>query len=759
MSIIEIIPFTTGTEAEYTIDPEIQFISNQAQLISAGTPTDYIEDFNDATGLTFGADIEIVGSAQAQLILEEDHANNFIEDFADDTDFTYNASNTEFNAGQVRQIDKTPANSLVASVLDSFNLTWSKNGSITGTQVGSPTIVGGKLECSSPNVSNYWENAAIGSASSTLSIKFKVTPLYSGSPLSNMNMFEILNGTDLQNKIIVFHGSTGAIRFSLYNSVGGLHSSALSFPTLWNPTSGQEYEFLFQINTTTGYASCYIDGIQIGNYNIGVYTRATGANRFELGAGVSYVQTNFRYDDVIMFSDIQQTGATYVTGYSIVPTIYYSDIVTLPEMSYTGPGTILHGDAFSITGAGAPRFTLQIGRSGFYLYWNGVAWAVSNNTYAQANDAATFNTNIATLPVLGEIYGQFRLYFDNSNTLSSVNELTITLTTQIYATTNPTIDIDAVVLASVSGQAPMAWNSFTETIFFAGLDAIKYTLSNDGGIIYKYWDGATWSNSAGYVQSNTGTEINTNIASFPLTASGMKIRVYLHSEDGTTTPSIGNLTVNFDDYIYPTTNPMINRVLDISTDGLLSVVEVATKTGSDEIKYIPSLNGIDYWYDAGWIVSNGTYSQSNTAAEIETNKASAIIARTDVLGVKIFLHSDDGSTTPLLNTLTLTFSYGGESPDEIQTVQISGSMFDSQGNPDSTPFQVYLDAPFVKYKTNVTLNRNIITVTPDGSGYFEIDLPETTNMEGDHYWIFQFANFTALRKVSSTLTASDFDDL
>jgi hypothetical protein len=216
---------------------------------------------------------------------------------------------------------------------------------------------------------------------------------------------------------------------------------------------------------------------------------------------------------------------------------YLENSVIGPEMEYTGAGTLVSFDTFTTTEISAPRYTLQIGRSGNYLYWSGAAWVASDGTYAQSNDKATFQAHLTTLPVLGEIYGQFKIHFQNSGTQSSISALEAILTAQIYPVTNPTITLAANLrLEGIT--------NFVETVTKSGLDNIKYVLKNGSG--YVYWDSTAWVASSGvYAQSNTASEILTNIASFTTTAITFNIKILLHSDDGKTTPAIQELSITY----------------------------------------------------------------------------------------------------------------------------------------------------------------------------------------------------------------------
>lgn len=81
------------------------------------------------------------------------------------------------------------------------------------------------------------------------------------------------------------------------------------------------------------------------------------------------------------------TGQIYPTS---DPTIAPNIPITMDELG---------GFTSTLTAGGSDgvRFFLQVGQTS--QWWNGSAWAVSNGTYAQANDPATINTNGPALPI------------------------------------------------------------------------------------------------------------------------------------------------------------------------------------------------------------------------------------------------------------------------------------------------------------------------------------------------------------------------
>jgi len=116
--------------------------------------------------------------------------------------------------------------------------------------------------------------------------------------------------------------------------------------------------------------------------------------------------------------------------------------------------------------------------------------------------------------------------------------------TTSYPTDNPGIisktKIKATELKNVSA-----------TINNVGLDAVKFVLEINGT---NYWYNSislNWEESTGYLETNTISEINGNLSSLDLTSSGSFITLvpFLHSEDGSTTPEISELNIDFDFFV------------------------------------------------------------------------------------------------------------------------------------------------------------------------------------------------------------------
>lgn len=457
----------------------------------------------------------------------------FEQPFTSDAGFTYDNTKAEFTGGLVRQKDLRPLNAVLAATYDlAKDLSWINSGSGTHTNKGTTALVGGKLQALgvADNGVSY-TSTEIGSVGNTGALKFKFTPNYSGTPSTNLTLFENRAPSGSNDRIVLFHGATGVIRLTMYSSVGSVIHSAANLGGVWNPVAGTEYEIEFNWDTIAGLIRVFINGVLQGNTPVQSFARGTTATVLEIGAGATYAFSDGSYNDVVMFSEVQHS-AGYTAGYSLPEYIYAANNVDLPTFSYTGIGTIIAVEASTVTVVGSPRFTVA------GLYWNGSAWVASNGTYAQANDAATVIANLTSLNVTGATSVAVKVLFQNANTLSSVDLVSVTVTGQKYS---PTGTIEP--LLSLQVQAIQDIETDEE---IPADTEIKYAIRVDG--VLKYFDSTNWVNSNGTeAQTNTLTEINNNVGSLEFGVnSTVKIFILLITDDPTETPEIGSLTIHYD---------------------------------------------------------------------------------------------------------------------------------------------------------------------------------------------------------------------
>lgn len=203
---------------------------------------------------------------------------------------------------------------------------------------------------------------------------------------------------------------------------------------------------------------------------------------------------------------------------------------------------------------------------------------------------------------------------------------------------------------------------------------------------------------------------------------------------------------------YPCANPTVTFNDTTRHEGLLSFTEASTKTGSDEVKYTLSKGSTEYYYNSGWVVSDGTYSQSNTAEEINTN-ASTFTSVDTTTTIKMFIHSTDGSTTPSIDYVSIVYNYHGGDSDTLSVCVVYAYSIDGEGTPSTENITVTPSSDAIQYKTNVVLQQDAITVTPNSSGYWEANLIETENMSGTNYYTFNFGGTSYKKAVPDQASA------
>ena len=128
----------------------IEITGGVGKLKNIETATNFTEDFNDSSGLTFSDNnkIEIVGGANAALKLIDNTSQTFNQPFDSDSGFTYDSNKTEFTGGKIQQKDAVLTNSTCwATYTTNVNLNYSTNsGTLTGTAVGGASVVSNRLD-------------------------------------------------------------------------------------------------------------------------------------------------------------------------------------------------------------------------------------------------------------------------------------------------------------------------------------------------------------------------------------------------------------------------------------------------------------------------------------------------------------------------------------------------------------------------------------------------------------------------------------
>lgn len=270
--------------------------------------------------------------------------------------------------------------------------------------------------------------------------------------------------------------------------------------------------------------------------------------------------------------------------------------------------------------------------------------------------------------------------------------------------------------------------SVTAYTGFATTDAngVVYTLNG------KYWNGTAWVSSSGaYAQANSASVINANIASFPL-SNTLQVNAIYQAQN--VQGSLTAVTVTYAGQTYPVSNPTIAPNSPLTADQLSAFTSVFTASGSDTVHFYLLINSTPYWWNGtAWVVSDGSFAQSNDAATIQTQSGSLPISLGVFLTPYALLHSATGATTPVLTSLTLTYDFFGEEPAGPNVCTIFGYIVDEQKNiiPNA---KVTITNPTSFFNQGLLQAQGAITVQTDSIGYFSITLAETTTVNKQLTW-------------------------
>lgn len=192
---------------------------------------------------------------------------------------------------------------------------------------------------------------------------------------------------------------------------------------------------------------------------------------------------------------------------------------------------------------------------------------------------------------------------------------------------------------------------------------------------------------------------------------------------------------------------------------LTGFVATETTPGSDIIVYAIIVDGQARWWDTGlatpaWADSDSTAAQMSSAAVIAANLATLSLGGRAGIKVALRLISDDGSTTPEVDQIEVTFA------DAAEQCVVSGTALDLQGAPISgATVRATHDAP-TELDDALTHPSHVETTTAaDGSWSLALAQGVTVNVciTEDTAGLRRVRDFTGL-VIPATDTA-DFNDL
>ncbi len=186
---------------------------------------------------------------------------------------------------------------------------------------------------------------------------------------------------------------------------------------------------------------------------------------------------------------------------------------------------------------------------------------------------------------------------------------------------------------------------------------------------------------------------------------------------------------------FPTDNPTIRPVTNITVKEFLTFAYNIIETGADEIRGVVSLNNFDFYWDGlDWIESSG-YSESNTLADIVTNLTNLLLSENTLVQFKFYLHSDDGSTTPEIEDFEFDYNVPASIPILNETI-IYSTLLDLAGDAEAGEVISVKDGYI--YGDSTIISDDYINTTTATDGSWEITI-KYENVEPT-FLIWQFKN-------------------
>lgn len=178
-------------------------------------------------------------------------------------------------------------------------------------------------------------------------------------------------------------------------------------------------------------------------------------------------------------------------------------------------------------------------------------------------------------------------------------------------------------------------------------------------------------------------------------------------------------------------NPSIYPTVPLTLDQITDLSAVVIASGSDGVKFQQLVGSTLYWWDGDeWTEATAdTYTEANTAAEA--------LAHMDTLpGVDdgifyapvMLLHSADGSTTPELESVTVTYSFHADEPTRPNVCTVWGYILSPAGAPVANAVISAVSAtppPATYVASEHIVAQGTPTARSNSQGYFEMDLIET----------------------------------
>jgi len=262
-----------------------------------------------------------------------------------------------------------------------------------------------------------------------------------------------------------------------------------------------------------------------------------------------------------------------------------------------------------------------------------------------------------------------------------------------------------------------------------------------------YWNGSAWVSSDGtYAQAISLATFITNQGTFPNTPTS-SIIIQVSFPDSSSLSSIDQFDMATEGEFYPVDNPSIALNTFLNADGLDSFIATVLAIGADTLQYLietrttpGGASSYTYWNGTAWVASDGTYAQSNTLADIQSNITTLDISSGIFLRFNVLLHSDDGSTTPAISLTELAYNFHIVEPEPKKVI-----VYGWLKEPDGTPLQGTVTiANLTAFEhTGLFIPKSEVAASTDVNGYWEIEVYETTTINKQYQARVEYTEPTA----------------
>lgn len=250
-----------------------------------------------------------------------------------------------------------------------------------------------------------------------------------------------------------------------------------------------------------------------------------------------------------------------------------------------------------------------------------------------------------------------------------------------------------------------------------------------------WWNGSSVAASNGtYAEANDAATLATNLPQFNPTATST-LRIFTFSSN--TQIAITNVDLTYTGSQYWTDNPSIITNGAFGMEELFSFSSAVVTFSVNAVKFILVRNTIPFWWNGvAWVISNNTYTQSNTAEEINANAATFDLAAGHQIQIQAFLHSADGSSTPFLQMITLVYDfYAPFSP--APTCLVYGFVTNLSGQPvKNAKVRVFTNGNLFIPIGSTSAVQESIHFTPE-NGYWELPIVISDTPVTIAYYFFE----------------------